>query len=273
MEDFTIAIYCFVDDFLKVSTHWENPKRKMSDSEVITTALIAARYFSGNYVHARLYMKSGHGCNLPDKSNFNRHLHRLSTKVVAIFLALGQTLKELNTESEYIIDSFPVSVCRNIRIKRSKLLKDKAYRGYNHSKREYFYGFKVVLITTAAGIPVEYFIVAGSVHDNTAFQAMNIGLAPGSDLYADSAYTNYELEDYYKELEQIWLLAERKSNSKRPDTPARKRIKEFMRKQIETSFSGITNLFPRKIHAVTPEGFLLKVFLFVFAYTLQRTMN
>ncbi len=270
MEDFTIVIYCFVDDFLKIGHPKEDVKRKLSNAEIITTAIIAARYFSGNYVKARWYMKHAHGCQMPHKSNFNRQLHRLSEVITNIFFSLGQSIKQLNLEAEYIIDSFPVAVCKNIRIKRCKLLQHKAYRGYNHSKREYFYGFKVQLITTADGIPTEFFIVAGSIHDSTAFKSMNIDLPAGSNLYADSAYTNYELEDYYKELEKIYLLVERKSNSKRPDSPVMKYLKKSMRKRIETSFSEILNLFPRKIHAVTAQGFILKLVLFICAYTFNR---
>jgi hypothetical protein len=272
MEDFTIAIYCFLDDYLQLSHPKEDVKRKMSNAEVLTTAIIAARYFSANFVKARCYMKQVHGCKMTDKSNFNRHLHRLSDELTNIFFSLGQSIKKLNTEAQYIIDSFPVAVCKNIRIKRCKLLKNKAYRGYNHSKREYFYGFKIQIITTANGIPTEFLITAGSYHDATAFEAMNIDLPAGSTLYADSAYTNYELEDYYKELEQIYLLAERKSNSKRPDSPALKFIKKMMRKRIETSFSEILNYFPRKVHAVTPQGFILKLVLFICAYTFNRVI-
>ena len=242
----------------------------MSNAEVLTTAIIAARYFAGNFVKARLYMKQVHGCNLTDKSNFNRHLHRLADVLTNIFFSLGQLIKQLNTEAQYIIDSFPVSVCKNIRINRCKLLKNKAYRGYNHSKREYFYGFKVQMITTADGIPTEFFIVAGSIHDSTAFNSMNIDLPKGSDLYVDSGYTNYELEDYYKELEQIYLLVERKSNSKRPDSPAMKYIKKMMRKRIETTFSDFLAMFPKKGYAVTPQGFILKIVLFICAYTFNR---
>lgn len=272
MEDFTIAIYCFLDDYLKISYPKEDAKQKMSNAEILTTAIIAARYFAGNYVKARWYMKQVQGSKVPDKSNFNRHLHRLSNVLTNIFFSLGQSIKKLNTESQYIIDSFPVAVCKNIRIKRCKLLKNKAYRGYNHSKREYFYGFKVQIITTADGIPTEFFIAAGSFHDATVFEAMNIDLPPGSELYADSAYTNYELEDYYKQLEQVYLLAERKSNSKRPDCPAVKFIKKIMRKRIETSFSEILNYLPRKVHAVTPQGFILKIVLFICAYTFNRVI-
>lgn len=270
MNDFTIAIYCFVDDYLKISGQKPAAKRKLNDAEIITTALVAARYFGGNMSVARNYMQLHHHCQMPHKSNFNRMLHRLTEVISYLFLALGQKIKELNCSSEYVIDSFPVAVCRNIRINRCKLLQHQAYRGYNASKREYFYGFKVQVITTPQGVPVDYFIVAGSVHDSRAFQAMNLNLPEGSSLYADSAYTNYELEQLYLECEQVAILAERKQNSRRADSPAMAFIKKAMRKRIETTFSEIEAAFPRSIHAVTPQGFILKLVLFLFAYTLNR---
>ena len=273
MEDFTIAIYCFVDDYLKIRPSKVGARRKLTDAQIITTALVAARYFGGNFAKARLYLREVHQFNFPDKSNFNRHLHRLASTISSLFVALGRTLQELNLDSQYMIDSFPVAVCRNIRIPRCKILQyHKAYRGKNLSKREYFYGFKIQVITTLEGLPVQYFICAGSYHDITAFKSMNIDLPAGSRLYADSAYTDYEIEDYYKELEQIHLLAVRKSNSKRPDHPAMDFIKKYMRKRIETTFSEITAYFPKKIHAVTIQGFLLKVVLFIFAFTLDRSL-
>lgn len=270
MTDYTIAIYCFVHDYLSISGPKEDHRRKVNDALIVTTALLAARYFHGNFVTARQYMYQHHGMQRLHKSNFNRHLHRLTKTITSIFLALGQTLKQLNLESQYLIDSFPVAVCRNIRIKRCKLLQGEAYRGYNTSKREYFYGFKVQVVTTIDGIPIQYFIVAGSLHDSTAFQSMYIDLPPNSELFGDSAYTIYELEDLYQECDQVQLLIQRKSNSKRPDHPALAFIKKEMRKRIETTFSQITAWFPRKIHAVTPQGFLLKIVLFLFAFTLDN---
>ncbi len=246
---------------------------KLSDAEIATTALVAALYFHGNQATACQYMQAHYGMKMIDKSGFNRRLHRLEATLVVIFRALGASLKELNTTARYVIDSFPVAVCRNCRIPRCRLLKGKAYHGYNEAKKEYFYGFKVQLMVTGDNQPVDYFITAGSFHDSTAFQAMQLDLPEGSELYADSAYTDYEQEDLYAECDQIYLKTHRKKNSLRPDQPYEKFLKNTFRKPVEAVFSQITNLFPRKIHAVTPQGFLLKVFLFILAFSIDTCLE
>ena len=44
-ENKIIAIFCFVDDLLKEIGHTEDIRSKVSDSEIITTTIIAALYF------------------------------------------------------------------------------------------------------------------------------------------------------------------------------------------------------------------------------------
>lgn len=124
-----------------------------------------------------------------DKSGFNRRLHRLEATLLIVFRALGLAMKESNTSARYIIEFFPVGVCRNGRIRVSKLLKGKAYHGYNEAKKEYFYGFKVQLIATTDGQPVDYYVSAGSFHDSTALQALQLDLPAGSMLHGDTGYT------------------------------------------------------------------------------------
>lgn len=204
---------------------------------------------------------------------FNRRLSSLQTTLITIFHALGTGLKDLNTSTRYIIDSFPVAVCRNCRIPVCKLLKGKAYHGYNEAQKEYFYGFKVQLITTADCQPVDYFITAGSYHNSTALQAMQLDLPPGSELYGDSGYTDYQQEDLYAECDQIYLKIYRKKNSLRPDPAWEIFLKKHFCKPIENVFSQITNLFPRKIHAVTAESFLLKIFLSLLAFTINGCLE
>jgi len=51
-----------------------------------------------------------------DKSRFNRRLHQLSDMLFMMFYQIAQCLKTAAGASEYVIDSFPVAVCDNIRI-------------------------------------------------------------------------------------------------------------------------------------------------------------
>ena len=52
-----IAIYAIIDDLLKAIGHREDIRARTSDAEIITTALVAAMFFSGNQTKACAYMK------------------------------------------------------------------------------------------------------------------------------------------------------------------------------------------------------------------------
>jgi len=49
-------------------------------------------------------------------------------------------------------------------------------------------------------------------------------------------------------------------------------IKEQRRKIVETTISWIKSLFLRRIHAVTFRGWLLKIMMFIFAFTLNKAL-
>jgi hypothetical protein len=273
-EDKIIRIYCIVDDILKGIGHAEDSRRKVSDSEIITTALVSALYFGGHLDNSRGFMKMTKLVPaMLDKSRFNRRLHQLAELLFSIFYQLGHYLKSMAGASEYIIDSFPVAVCDNIRISRCKLLKGKQWRGKQCSMRRYFYGVKVQVLVNAQGIPVEFGFVPGCESDVQALKKLPLAVAAESKIYGDAAYTDYQTEDDMREADLIELMIQRKSNSLRKDEPWIRFIKEQMRKGIETSFSEIKALFLRKIHAVTFKGFLLKLVMFILAFTLNKLTN
>jgi hypothetical protein len=169
----------------------------------------------------------------------------------------------------YVIDSLPIAVCDNIRIKRNKLYTEEKFRGYLPSKKRYFYGLKLHLLVTKAGYPVEFFLTHGGFGDVDALKYYTFDLPAGSIIYADSAYNDYEIEDLLKEMDHIQLLPMRKKNSKRPLPPYVSFVQHYYRKMIETAGSLLEQMFPKSIHAVTPQGFELKVALFVVAYSLN----
>jgi hypothetical protein len=61
----------------------------------------------------------------------------------------------------------------------------------------------------------------------------------------------------------------RKKNSKRVLPPSVTFVQAYYRKRVETAGSLIEQLIPKSIHAVTSQGFELKVALFVLAYSLD----
>lgn len=277
MSEKVVAIYCFLDDyFLEVGKNQGSLKPqvtpKVSDSIVLTTAIISARFFGGNQASAMLYMADKQGVVMLEKSAFNRRLHRLAITLSALFHYLADFFKALNLTSEYLIDSFPVAVCDNIRISRSRLVKGEEYRGKIASKRRFFFGFRVQVVTTSEKQPVQFFILPGSCVDVTALQMMHLDLPAGSQVYGDSGYTDYEQEELYADCEQIELKIQRKSNSKRPDQAYEAAYKKMLRQRIEQAFSHITMRFPKKIHAVTEAGFLIKIVLFLLSYALETNL-
>lgn len=270
-KDKVIGIFCFIDDLLQTGGHHEDSRRRVSDSEVITTAIVSSLYFGGHQDKGRQFMKmTGMIPLMLDKSRFNRRLHEVADLIYSLFMQVGYYFKYVSCQMSYVLDSFPVAACDNIRISRARLLTGKQWHGKQTSMRRYFYGVKVQLLITQEGIPVEFGFVPGSEHDALALKKLPLELPAESEVFADSAYTNYEIEDQLMETSLIALKVHRRSNSKRKDSPSAAFIKEYMRKRVETTISEIKGLFLRKLHAVTLKGWLLKITLFIFAFTLNK---
>lgn len=271
MCDSTLAIYCFIDDFLKTSGHCEDCRVEVTDSEVITIALTAMLHFGGNFEKSRLLLHElGLMRRLLSRSRFSRRLRRLTDLIHLLFHKLGSVLKDLHWESRYLLDSFPVPVCDNIRINRCRLVQDERYRGKMSSKRRYFYGVRVQLLTTSDGIPLEFCILPGSCSDLQGLAELALDLKDSAQLFVDAGYNFYEWEDYLQEIDRLKLQVPRKRNSKRSREPWLEIHKSLVRKYIETTIGEISKLFPKKIHATNLDGFLLKIALFLFAYQINK---
>ena len=274
MDDKIIAIFCLCDDLLKAMHHQEDRQCQIHDAEIMTTAFIASLFFRGNHESARVMLKQhGYIPHMVSKSRFSRRLHRIKEIFLVFFNLFAQTWKTLNTEAIYIIDSLPIAVCDNIRIRRSKIYAHEDFRGYQASKKRYFYGLKIHLMVTQDGQPVECFLTPGGCGDVDALKYYAYALPDGSIIYADKAYNDYEIEDLLKEVDQIQLLPMRKKNSKRAVSPSISFVQSYYRKRVETAGSLIVQLLPKSIHAVTSQGFELKVALFVIASSLNGYLN
>ncbi len=267
----TLAIYCFIDDFLKASGHPEDKRVEVTDAEVITIALTAMLHFGGNFERSRLMLHElGLMKRLLSRSRFSRRINRLADLIYRLFHQLGSVLKDLHWESRYLLDSFPVALCDNIRIPRCRIARDQRYRGKMASKHRFFYGVRVQIMATTEGIPLEFCILPGACSDLQGLAELALDLPETAQLLVDAGYNFYEWEDYLRETESLRLQVPRKTNSKRGREPWGEIYKSLMRKYIETTIGEITKLFPKKIHATNLNGFLLKIALFLFAYQIDK---
>jgi hypothetical protein len=266
-----VFLYFFIDEYLNMLQHAETSVSAigvpptMSDSEILFVFILACRDHSGNYEKAlNSAQRNGLIRQRLSRGQYCRRLHKVYDLAVAILMFLGELAKE--NQLKYAMDSFPIATCKNIRISRSKLVQGNEYRGYNKSKREYFFGFKVHMITALDGRIVEMEFTPGSYFDTCAFNLLNFELPEGSEIFADKAYNAYDKEDQLSDA-GLNLEVIRKQNSLKEDNKyVFNWLKQLDRKHIETDISVIEQAFPKTIHAVTKKGFLLKIIGFCIAH-------
>jgi transposase len=274
MDAQVTATYCLIDDFLRSIHHREPTGRSVSDAEVLTVALVAARCYRGNSEAAwRFLTEYGYMVRRLSRSQYNRRLHAAAPLAERLFEQVAELWKTTGNGGAFAIDSMPIPCCDNARIRRSRLFPpeetDGAFRGYQSSKRRFFYGLKLHAVVNEHGRPVEIRLTPGSHSDTGELKNFDLDLPAGSVVCGDKAYTDYTTEDVLEDAAEVRLLADRKANSTRPRPAWETYVLQVYRKAVETAFGEIEKLLPKSIHAVTGRGFVLKVYLFVLAYSLS----
>ena len=269
MEVQIITVYCLCADLLSAMSHKENEQCQVSDAEIMTIGIVAALYFGGNYTLARMMLKEqGYIPGMIGKSRFSRRIHRVKHHFETLFNTLAEVWKEENEGDIYVVDTYPLPVCDNIRIPRCKLYQDECYRGYKSSKKRYFYGLKIHMMVTKEGRPVELFLTPGGLSDTKGLEFFEFELPSGSLVIGDKAYNYYLIEDLL-DTKEIQLCPIRKKNSKRPLEGWIQFFQHHYRQAAETAGSMIERLLPKSIHATSAPGLELKVALFCLASSIR----
>jgi len=93
----------------------------MSESEVLTVAFISHRYFGGNYQATFSFLKASNQSlfkKLLSRSRFIRRLHRWFEILPSFLQTVSEIKRKISLNSLYFIESFPFSVCENMRIEQ-----------------------------------------------------------------------------------------------------------------------------------------------------------
>ena len=219
-------------------------------------AVVAAKYFQNHLERTVVLMRQlGYLSGSISVSRFNRRLHAL-----AEWLAwLPHTLGELFNQGEvFILDSLPVPVCRRVRARRCRKVRGRAFCGYCAAKKEKFFGWRLHLLCTAEGQPVNFTLLPAACHDLTPVHELTYGLLPGALVLGDKAFNSAPDEASLLGETGIRLVPIRKKNMKPNHWLDELRLEQG-RHQVETLNSQLESMGIERLRARTNAGLELKV--------------
>jgi hypothetical protein len=257
-----VTVYVILDDVLRALGHRTDPRARTSDSEVLTVGVIAACRFQNHHERALCTLRAmGHLSAPLSISRFNRRFHALAHHLSA---ALDLLAMLSVTGTVFVIDSLPLPVCRRARAGRCRKVHGREYYGYCAAKEEKFFGWRLHLVITAAGIPVSFDLLPAAYHDLTPVHELMERLPSGATVYADKGYNSATDEAWIAGETGIRLVPRRRANMM-PNTLAETFGLQQYRGRVETVNSQLAAWGVQQLHARTHDGWVLKVLASLFA--------
>lgn len=208
LDALATELYVTVDDLLVANPQLAPPRPpvgitpQLSDAELITLAVLQALLgFSDEarfvrYAHSHL---RGLFPYLPERPAYNKRLRRSTVMLAAVMRHLASRCAAW-FDDLWIIDSTPVECGRSREtVKRSNLAGHAGY-GYCASHSRYFWGFRLHLVATPAGLPITYALTSPKDDERLVardlFETDTALLAgrPGQILMADKGYRSAEFD-------------------------------------------------------------------------------
>jgi Transposase DDE domain len=268
LETLVVAAYVFACS-LRIPR--PGPEGEITDKELIALAVAQAatglpsdRQFLG--IVGRLL--PGWFPHLPDQTQYNRRLRRLTPHISTVQLMVA----ELIAEGQVRLADGTLIACANYPgcASRSQLAGHASY-GFCPSKSQFVWGMRLVLVADARGVPVGYDLVGPKSGEEreTAYELAQAH--PGSALFCDGGFWGAEY-DQTMELIDVQLVtpAKHKLGERPPGEIAKARI----RLVIESVFSNLKRQMRLQDHlAKTIAGLAQRVAQRLLALTLGIFIN
>ena len=275
-----VAIFCDVDDFCKAyeeycmhSLMMEKqriiPKTRMALSEIMTILIMfhlsGYRTFKWYYQkHVMQHQKK----DFPNLVSYNRFVEIMEYALVPLILYIVRA-RFVKCSGISFVDSTPIKVCDNHRIRTNRVFSQYAKRG--KSSMGWFYGFKLHLIINEQGEILSFCLTSGNVDDRNEAVMESLTKEIFGKLFADRGYISQKL--FEKLLKKdITLVTRAKKNMKNKlmnlydRLMLRKRtviesVNDFLKNICEIEHSrhrSITNFLVNLLSALAAYSFLPK---------------
>lgn len=247
-NDKVTEIFYMVDEFcihldaqIKANLIGNVPKRRptMSNSEVITLMVLFhsgcfrnMKHFYEHYV--KLHLRT----EFPNTVSYNRFTELMQSAILPLGLFMKTCCLGECSGITYI-DSTPIRVCKNKRIKRNKVFKGIAELG--KSTMGFFFGFKLHLVVNDKGQILNFVITKGNVDDREPLHNERFIECIKGKLYADKGYLSKELTNLLF-LDGIHLITSIRNNMKNCLLELKDKILLRKRSVIETINDELKNM-------------------------------
>lgn len=241
-------IFCLVDEFCQQFTpflqkHSLGNKSKrpptMSQSEIIT--IMIAFHLSGFrcFKHFYVFYVQKHMLQeFPQTVSYNRFTELMQSNILPLTMFLKTCCMGSCTGISFV-DSTPVRVCKNKRIKNNKVFKDIAKVG--KSTMGWFYGFKLHIIINDKGEILSFTITAANVDDREPLKNESFLKDIFGKLFADKGYISQKLENILF-VDGVHLITQLRNNMKNSIMTLSDKINLRKRSVIETVNDELKNM-------------------------------
>lgn len=268
-----VTTFTILDDLnalLQLNKQSSGRKPTLTLSEAATISLIKSEYGIRTWKGLYLLLKTRfrHEFRLPVYKNFVILMNQYAKLIlVMINILLQFNLKQAGVIK--LVDSTPIPVCKNYRIRRHKTMKRFASR--SKTALGWFYGLKLHVITDVFGNLLGIRFTTGNVDDRLVLDAF-LEKLHHSIIIADAGYISKRLERKASRQGNILLTCLRKSSL---------RLASFLdicllnlRPRIEILFSilkerlGLITSLPRSV-----DGYLAYYIHVIFGYLFRKAIS
>ncbi|HXH99774.1 MAG TPA: IS982 family transposase, partial [Sphingobacteriaceae bacterium] len=190
------------------------------------------KHFYQHYVQKHLQSE------FPTTVSYNRFTELMQSSVLPMTVFLKTCCLGECTGISFI-DSTPIRVCKNKRIKRNRVFKDTANVG--KSTMGYFFGFKLHLMVNDKGEILNFVITQGNVDDREPLKNERFIQSIKGKLYGDKGYLSKELTNMLF-VDGLHLITNIRNNMKNCLMELKDKILLRKRSVIETINDELKNM-------------------------------
>lgn len=245
---FIIMVYCLVcEHYQAVIVHHPIRRRgfppALTDEEVITIE-ICGEYFGLSQDEAIYDYFHAHYRHFFPQLRERTGFVRQAANLWSIKTMIQQRLTRISGQAAdpvQIIDTLPLPVCTYTRSGRDRCFKPEADYGYCAAKKLHYYGFKLGLRISRAGMIIEYPLLPARPHDSQLLDDLIAGFE--GVVPADKGFVDRFRQENLARKRHVELVVPARKNMKTKPPVSILKICNRWRKLVETVGSHLTERY------------------------------